>query len=281
MVDDEREQIKPYIYGLIAAIQFLTILPIRMHIEFEKNILHKSVIFFPVVGALLGIIISLCGWGFSFAAPPSLGALLLVIGWIVLTGGLHLDGLMDSADGLLSRRSKDQMLDIMKDSRVGAFGVISAIVIVALKWSALTYLLQEVVAKQLSLAWLVLIIVGTAMWSRWWMVIAVSSWKPARSNGLASMFHGIKRQYVSTSTTTTLFIYLIVLMIYAINVPNDKNFFWLALLIPMLSAIVGWVAAKWMKAKLDGLTGDTYGAMIELIEAVTLVIAVMFVYLVQ
>lgn len=170
------------------------------------------------------------------------------------------------------------MLDIMKDSRVGAFGVISAIIIIALKWSALTYLLQEVITKQLSFAWVVLIIVGSAMWSRWWMVIAVSSWKLARSNGLAAMFHGIKRQYVSAATTTTLFIYLMVLMIYAMNVPNDKYFFWLAFLIPMVAAVVGWVTAKWMKAKLGGLTGDTYGAMTELIEAVTLVVTVMFVY---
>lgn len=278
MDNDDRQQIKQYIYGCVAAIQFLTILPIRMHIEFEKNILHKSVIFFPVVGVILGLIISLLGWGISYAVPANLGALLLVIVWIVLTGGLHLDGLMDSADGILSRRNRDQMLDIMKDSRVGAFGVISAIVMIALKWSSLAYLLHEVATKQISIAWLVLIVVGTAMWSRWWMVIAVSSWKPARSNGLASMFHGIRRQYVSAATTTTLFLYLMALMIYAINVPLKNNFVWLALLIPMLSAIVGWVAAKWMKAKLGGLTGDTYGAMTELIEGVTLVIAVMFIY---
>lgn len=278
MVNDEREQVKQYVYGCVAAIQFLTILPIRMQIEFEKNILHKSVIFFPVVGALIGLIVSICGWGIGYVAPPMLGALLLVILWIALTGGLHLDGLMDSADGLLSRRSKDQMLEIMKDSRVGAFGVISAIINIALKWAALVYLLQEVANKQLSIVWLVLIIVGTSMWSRWWMVIAVSSWKPARSNGLASMFHGIKRQCVSAATTTSLFLYLMPLMFYVINISGYKDFLWLALLLPMISAIVGWVVAKWMKAKLDGLTGDTYGAMTEIIESINLVIAVMFIY---
>ena len=230
MVNDEREQIKQYIYGCVAAIQFLTILPIRMRIEFEKNILHKSVIFFPVVGLLLGLIVSISGWAVGYVAPPMLGAILLVIIWIALTGGLHLDGLMDSADGLLSRRSKDQMLEIMKDSRVGAFGVISAIINIALKWSALVYLLQEIANKQLSIDWLVLIIVGAAMWSRWWMVIAVSSWKPARSNGLASMFHGIKRQYVSAATITSLFLYVIALMFYVVNVSVYNNFLWLALL---------------------------------------------------
>ena len=69
-------------------------------------------------------------------------------------------------------------------------------------------------------------------------------------------------------------------MIYAINFPFDNNFLWLALIIPMVSAIVGWVAAKWMKAHLGGLTGDTYGAMTELIESVSLVISVMFIYIV-
>lgn len=278
MVNNDREEIKEYVHGFVSAIQFLTILPIRINIEFEKKILHKSIIFFPIVGAIIGVILCLAAWGLSYAAPPILAAILLVVLWIMLSGGLHLDGLMDSADGLLSRRNKEQMLEIMKDSRVGAFGVISAIISIAVKWAALTFLFEQI-TEQLSVIWVVLIIVGTTMWSRWWMVIAISSWKPARNHGLGAMFHGIKLQYVSTSTAVSLFIYLIALMFYVVKSPLNMDFLWLALILPIGSAIVGWLTAKWMKAKLDGLTGDTYGAMTEVIESVNLVISVMFVYI--
>lgn len=279
MANDEREQIKQYLLGFVVAMQFLTIIPMPIQVPFEKKVLHKGIVFFPIVGVLIGVILSLFGFALPYVMPPALASIIIVLLWIVLSGGLHMDGLMDSADGLLSRRSRAEMLDIMKDSRVGSFGVLAAIFVIALKWSSLYTILTMIQLKQLSIVWLILIIIGTVMWSRWWMVIAISSWKPARSGGLGALFHGIGLNYVSISTALSLFIYLISLMIYVAKYPMDVHFLWLAIVIPIMSAIIGWITAKWMKAKLDGLTGDTYGAMTEMIESLILVISVIFIYI--
>lgn len=278
MANHEREQVKQYVYGFIAAMQFLTIIPLPIKVPFDKPVLHKSVVFFPVVGVIIGIILSLLGIGLPYIMPTFLTSIVMVLCGILLSGGLHMDGLMDSADGLLSRRSSAEMLDIMKDSRVGSFGVLAAIFVITLKASALISIINLISEKQLSVAWLVLIIIGIFMWSRWWIVIAISSWKPARPGGLASLFHGLRPQYVSTSTALSLFIYLMAIMLYVLISSIHVYFVWLAILIPIVTAIIGWLMAKWMKLKLGGLTGDTYGAMTEVVEACMLVISVIFLH---
>jgi len=274
----ERDQVKQYVYACVAAFQFLTRIPIPLEVPFEKKTLHRSLIFFPIVGVILGLILSGFAILFSFIAPPILSAVLVVGLWIALTGGLHLDGLMDTADGVFSGRNREQMLDIMKDSRVGAFGVIAALFMLLLKFAGLYYLFQQHEEQGVSLSWLVLAIVAATMWSRWWMVISISSWKPARAEGMANLFNGVKHQYISVMTAISLFIYLMALMIYVITTDGNLYYVWLSLLIPICTAIVGWLIAKWLKRKLGGLTGDTYGAMNEIVEALNIVLVVIFMY---
>ena len=118
--------------GLIGAIQFITIIPIRKSVPFEPN---KMVPFFPIVGLILGLILAGFDQVFLRLWSPSVAAVLDVVLLIILTGAFHLDGLGDAADGLLGQRSREKALTIMKDSRVGAMGLVAVICILAVKWS--------------------------------------------------------------------------------------------------------------------------------------------------
>ena len=127
---------------VIAAFQFLTRLPIPVQIDYTDRVFRRSAIFYPLVGFVIGFFLLLAGEGLALCLPAMPAAVLLLGFWVVLTGGLHLDGLMDTADGILSHRPREQMLEIMKDSRVGAMGVIVGVLHLLLKFSLLYTLLE-------------------------------------------------------------------------------------------------------------------------------------------
>ncbi len=123
--------------GLISAIQFITSIPIGKKVVFEPS---KMIAFFPVVGLLLGVIISVFDYLALAFWSNQVVSLLDVILLIALTGSLHLDGLGDTADGLYGRRTRERALEIMKDSRVGIMGLVAVVSILAVKWAGITSL---------------------------------------------------------------------------------------------------------------------------------------------
>ena len=120
--------------NLIAALQFITILPLGKTRDFDAP---KMVPYFPLVGILLGLMVALFDATVSnFWAPP-VAALLDVILLAVLSAAFHLDGLADTADGLLSSRPRDEALEIMKDSRIGTMGLVAILFGLSLKWGGI------------------------------------------------------------------------------------------------------------------------------------------------
>ena len=119
---------------LIAAIQFLTVLPLGARGTYEPR---AMIGWFPIVGLLLGCVLA----GFDAAAArlwtPPAAAVLDVLLLILLTGALHLDGVGDTADGLYGRRPAEKALQIMKDSRIGAMALVTVVAVLALKWAGL------------------------------------------------------------------------------------------------------------------------------------------------
>jgi adenosylcobinamide-GDP ribazoletransferase len=123
--------------NLISAVQFITILPLGKTESFEPE---KMIPFFPLVGILLGLTVAVFDTlVVRFWAPPT-AALLDIIFMAVLTGAFHIDGLGDTADGLLGLRSRDEALEIMKDSRIGTMGLIAILFGLALKWGGIANL---------------------------------------------------------------------------------------------------------------------------------------------
>jgi adenosylcobinamide-GDP ribazoletransferase len=117
----------------LAALQFLTILPLPGGFNPGERVLGGSLPFFPVVGLLIGGAVALADFGLGFFLPVPVTSVLAVILMIAASGALHIDGLADTADGFFSARPRDQILAIMKDSRSGPMGVVAIVCVVVLK----------------------------------------------------------------------------------------------------------------------------------------------------
>src|SRR5665648_1160775 len=140
------------IEGLVLAIQFLTRIPINKRIEFNEKNIKKSLIFFAPIGLLIGLL-SAIPFIFLHKYSISIASSLSLFLMVILTGGLHLDGLADTCDGFFSGREGDRIEEIMKDSRIGAFGVIGIVLILISKFAILSSLSLEMwIAIPLSLA---------------------------------------------------------------------------------------------------------------------------------
>lgn len=234
--------------SLRLAISFLTIVPIYKKVATNED-LARAVSYYPLVGLMLGasaagICFILRSIGFSLA-----GDTMALVTLILLTGGLHLDGLMDTADGIFSGRSLERKLEIMKDSRVGAMGVIAFGTVMLLKIS----LLYEL---ELGLKLTALILAPVA--GRWAMVYAIIRYPYARATGgLGLCFKQAGKPQVFVAS----------LILVAATV-------WLAGLKGL--AVVGMVIlgamgiTAYISERIGGMTGDTYGATGELIETWTL-----------
>lgn len=236
------------INGLILSLQFLTRIPINKNIDFNHENIRRSTYFFPYIGALLGALVALS----YYAVLPfnkDIASYISVIIIIILTGGLHLDGLSDTADGFYSARDKEKMLVIMKDSRIGAFGVISLILIILFKYIIISNLTDNVgLALILSLAN-----------SRLVVLIQMAYKKTARPGGLGELFH--------KSNPKKYIIFSIIQYVIIISIINIK------FLIPLIGTIIlGEIITKITYKKIDGFTGDVYGATIELCEALSLLL---------
>ncbi|MDQ0873454.1 adenosylcobinamide-GDP ribazoletransferase [Paenibacillus sp. V4I3] len=268
-----------WLRACIAAFQFLTRLPIPVQIDYTDRVFRRSVIFYPLAGFVIGLLLLLAGEGLSLVLPAMPAAVLLLGFWVVLTGGLHLDGLMDTADGILSHRPREQMLEIMKDSRVGAMGVIVCVLHLLLKFSLLYTLLGT--GGMGSVCFLLAIV---PIWSRWFMVAAIYGWPYARrDSGLGSFFRGVTKWHVTMSGivalfTTTLFVTMFSTWLDS-SVISFSLFYGLTIIFSFAigTILIGWLLATYISRKLGGLTGDTYGALNELLETLLLLGITIFV----
>jgi adenosylcobinamide-GDP ribazoletransferase len=234
--------------GILAAFQFLTLLPVKRN--FDAGQLGRSSVYFPLVGLTIGLILT--AFYFVFRAfPDSVANILLLVLLVVLSGGIHLDGLADTMDGIAGHRTAEQRLAIMRDSRIGGFGAIGLVLLLLVQYVALNSLAG--VPEALIVATLILSPVA----SRWAMVYAIYAFPYARPAGLGRVYKdAVTWRHFAIATVFVL----------AVSV---------ALLGPYGLAIVAgvWVvtslAAFYLKHQLGGLTGDTYGAINELAIAVS------------
>ncbi|MDQ8735264.1 adenosylcobinamide-GDP ribazoletransferase [Paenibacillus sp. LHD-38] len=264
-------ELKLQIQALIAALQFLTRFPVPVTVPFQAAVLSRSVVYFPMAGAIIGACIYAITWLLALFVPAWPSAVLVLIFWTALSGGLHLDGWMDTADGVLSHRSRERMLEIMKDSRVGAMGVLAAVFLLLFKASLLAELLQHENFKLYGPLFVII-----PMWSRAWMSTAIAGWPFARKGeGIAILFHEVKGAQAAAALLITAVGTALILRLIGISI--DEIVLCL-LAIVFCVFVVGGMLASWLNHKLGGLTGDTYGAMNEAIEAVLLFAAVVWLH---
>ena len=246
-----------------AALQFLTRLPIPRGMapaSHEAEDFRRSTAYYPAAGFAIGLILAAGGWLLSYALPAWPAAVLTTALWVGLSGALHMDGLMDTADGLLSHRSRERMLEIMKDSRVGAMGVVAGSLAVLLRAALLASLL-EAPGELAALGLLVI-----PIWSRSFLVTAIAGWPYARAEGagLGGLFRTVKAGQAWAAALLSAALTSAALAAFGAWSPAGS-----ALALFLAAAIAYAVGAALSAAatrKLGGLTGDVYGALNELIE---------------
>lgn len=235
-----------------AAIQFLLVSPRFVRRAFSAAELGRSTAFFPLVGALLGGL--LAGTDALLAAIFSLevrSALLLVL-WIVLTGGLHFDGLLDACDGLLGGTSREQRLQIMRDERTGAYAVAGGALILLIMFSALNSIGAE--------RWAALLLAPVL--GRCGVSLCLAAFPYARREGLG---WDIKNNMRSSYGAAAALVTLALVGLVGWRLQN------LAAVAALLSAVAsGWLAIRFVLSRIAGMTGDTYGAICMLVEAAVL-----------
>lgn len=233
------------INGFILSLQFFTRIPINKQIDFNKENLKYSIFFLPLVGIIIG---GIGGLVYKILQPHNnmIGAFLALLITIILTGGLHLDGLSDTVDGFFSNREKEETLKIMKDSRVGAFGVLSIVLIVLFKFILISNINKLPLVLALSFANSRLVVA--------WII---SSKKVAKDNGLGKSF--------SDSNPKKLVIIGGVIYTILISILHIR------FLIPLaINFLIGQYISQVSYKKINGLSGDVYGAIIEIGEAISL-----------
>lgn len=233
------------IKGFILSLQFFTRIPINIPVDFNKQNLRYSVFFLPLVGFIIG---GLGGLVYYLLSPYNvmIASFMALLATIILTGGLHLDGLSDTFDGFFSNRDKERTLEIMTDSRIGAFGVLSIVLIILFKFVLILNIRNLPLALALSFA-------NSRLIDGWIMFTK----KTSKADGLGKMFNDSKPKNL---VLISVLIYLIILIFLDIRyiIPLLLNF--------LLGQYITCIAYK----KIDGFTGDVYGALIELGEVISL-----------
>lgn len=244
----EHSRIVMYITRFLTAVRFLTIIPVSWRAQDDSSQFNKCLLFFPVVGALIGFV----GYWTTYITllffPQPVAAVFALICLAFISGCLHLDGLADSADGLLSARPRETCLRIMKDSRTGAMGVIVVVCVMLAKYGALSSMAPE----KLCLAVFFMPLAGRCA-----ILFSMSRLQYAREEGgLGQLF------YSESSKTAALGALMLLLLLLAFLSPSLLVFTLVAVL------LVNLLFNRWCRVQLGGATGDTLGAVCELTEMV-------------
>jgi len=245
--------------GFLAALKFLTIIPLPGRRKIGPEELGRSVGYFPLVGFIIGLILAGLSWLLGLILPWAVVNALLIVFLVVISGGIHLDGLIDTCDGIAGHKTVEERWQVMHDSRAGGFGVAGACCLLLVKYVSLNS-----VPEPLLMVTLVLM----PMLSRWVMVYALFAYSYARPSGLGKVFkQGATWQRLTMAT-------LIALggAIGLARLANISYFYLAGLAIMFAIWIIIMAMATYLKGKFAGLTGDTYGAINEVAEVLVLIL---------
>ena len=237
--------------AILVAAQFLTTMPPVIKRPFTNQELGRAVAFFPLVGLGLGIVLAGVNALLNLLFPAYVSAALLLAAWVLLTGVLHLDGFLDACDGLFGGFTPESRLHIMRDERVGAYALAGGVLLLLIKFTAITSVPNLTTA---------LILVPTL--GRWAISLAVVSFPYARETGLGRTMKneaGSAERLLATAVT-------LIVAIFAGGL--------LGLAAMVAVALTVWLGSKYVMKRIPGLTGDIYGALCEISEVVVLLIFV-------
>ena len=219
-------------------------MPVKIKSEIKETDFGAALLYFPVIGLLIGLLLSLSALYFSFL-PVLVKSTMILIVSIFITGGIHLDGFADTCDGFYGNKSIEKILEIMRDSRIGAMGVIGIVSLLLLKFSLIASL-PEV------FFWKILIVMP--VFSRWFQGFVCHAARYVRQEGKAKNFI----EYSRCRDVIIGGIFTLALLVLLMSLRGFILFF--VSLIPVA------LFFYYIKRRVGGMTGDTIGAVNEIAE---------------
>ncbi len=228
---------------LLAAFQFLTVFPPIVGRAFTPRELGRATAFYPIVGFALGGVLFGLGRGLELVLPKMLNTAIILMLWVILSRALHFDGFLDTVDGLFGGFTPDHRLEIMRDSRVGAFGVAGGVLLLLIKFTALSSL------PDLFPGLLLAPIMG-----RWAITMAVVFYPYARERGMGRDIKEHAKGFQAFFATLS-----------ALGIAwLTAQWTGIAASALAMAVMLGWL--DFVRKRIPGLTGDIYGATCEIVE---------------
>ncbi len=239
---------------LLAAFQLLTRLPAGVTGDARPAPdLRRMIWAFPVVGAVVGALGGLAyGVGYGLGCPPMLAAVFALGAQVLVTGAMHEDGLADTADGFGGGATRERKLEIMRDSRIGSYGVIALVLALALRIAAITAVAMP--------GPVMIVLIAAGSLGRGAIVGLMLMLSPARRDGLASQGAAPDRRAAATGITIACAAALLLLPIGAASAAI------------FAAALAGLVVAWLARRQIGGHTGDVLGAGGQIAECLVLAV---------
>ena len=265
------------------ACSFLTIIPVNRNWNTSATNIRKTIFWFPVVGLLIGLLLSTVYYPLTKIIPVAAADAFIIIIYIFLTGGLHLDGFADTCDGIFGGNTKERRLAIMRDSSVGSFGVTGLVCALGIKYLSLSLACDgsfvnvglpgifngflngsytgidpehSCIVKKVVLLFLFPSI------GRWAQVFGASISRYARENESGT------GSFIIQNTQPVLAFYSALIPLFFLYLFLGFNGLWIL----MSVAAVCFIVVRLIKSKIDGMTGDTLGTLNEISELIFLVV---------
>jgi len=240
--------------SFLIALQFITVIPVKKDLNYSEKNIASSMLYYPLIGSIIGLILVVINIVSTYFLPNLVRDSVVLIFFVLLTGGIHFDGLADSFDGLFGGKNKKSILEIMGDSSVGVYGILAVTLILIFKLS----LINNLPLGQRNLA---LIIAPTI--SRCAMVWAVYLFPYAKKEGFGKAF----KLYLTKQEAWLTAIYTLIITFVL--------FFFKGLIVLIISFVFLYFLGTFVVKKIEGLTGDNYGAINELMEVLVLFLIIL------
>ncbi|MGB9681442.1 MAG: adenosylcobinamide-GDP ribazoletransferase [bacterium] len=231
----------------LEALKFLTIVPINR--STDERALAKSPRVFPLVGFFLGLSLSLFLFFFSRITGYWISIMLTILAWEGITGGIHIDGLADTFDGILSRKDRESILEVMRDSRIGTMGALAIFFLLTLKFLSLGEGYNAYTR-----------VIVAPIYGRFLITLSIYLFPYGRKEGKGSIFSNVltQRDIIFSGAIT---------LVLGLLTGGEKG-----LLAFFAVIIIGYLIGLYLTRRIGGLTGDMYGAICEITELITLLI---------
>ncbi|RCX17560.1 cobalamin-5'-phosphate synthase [Anaerobacterium chartisolvens] len=242
-----------FLRRFILMLQFLTTIPITVNLKVTEEDMGKGLVFAPIVGLILGGLLAGLHYGLSLIFPPAVCSALLLAAYVMLTGGLHLDGLGDTFDGLFSGRPKERMLEIMRDSRVGTNAVLAIVCVLLINWAVMS----GIPASRIT--WVVLLF---PVAGRIGSLTAAGCSRYARSGA------GLGKSFIDRCGAWEVALGLAMYMLIFFLAAGYER-----MPLSVIPPVTSVVLARLLSRKIGGATGDILGAVCELNQSIFLIFA--------